>query len=566
MVMKYRYIVAVIVVGLVSVCCHDAAYAQNNRRVEVTTTYIPEMEPVTKLMAPTVIEDDTPIVPDISYNIVPDTWQFDLESHTFKPATATYWDFNRSKQFYAKLGGGYPMLTNGIVRYATQNARVGYFGVGIDHLGDFAQRSNELGMERFMKHSYSMQNNVDIYGGVFAGRRMFDAGVSYDYNIFNRYAELSPEVARLHFHDVGLNLCFGDNFANLSRLNFAVELHGNYWAHQLPGSTNDEELGYAQLYSAGGSLHLARNLRQNRVDIKAGYDMWSQFEGGNYRDTRFWLGVDFSRRFHIFELEAGLKYMYDKVAMRDKASHFVMPRVRLLVDLQKAAFAPYIELNTTVAQNGVSSLFKQNPYIDYVTMRESIDAMPNTRSYDLALGFTGTAWKSRFAYRAYVGANFMRDQLFWYVANTGLFGVDAGDNNRIFFGVELSLQPVSGLSIDASFRAHADNTSATPYQIAESKMVADMNIEYTHRRWKVYASADVIGRKEWSQQVDSEGNAPVIFSMPTKVDLGVGVSFRATNSVEIYVNGRNLLDSKIFDFAYYYRAGIGFDAGVKLNF
>lgn len=550
--------------GVVS-CSFDTASAQENRRVEVTTAYIPEIAPVTKLMAPTVIEDDNPITPDISYNIVPDTWQINLESHTFKPATATYWDFNRSKQFYAKIGGGYPMLTTGVVRYATQNTRVGYFGIGIDHVGDFAQRSNSLGMERFMKHSYTMNNRFDIYGGVFAGRRMFDMGARYNYDIYNRYAELKESVTRLHFHDAGLNMRYGDNFSNLARLNFAIEAHGDYWAHRLPSDMAGCTVTYAQLYNAGGSVHLARKLRQSRVDIKAGYDMWSQVEGGDYRDTRFWLGVDYARRFYIFDFEAGLRYMYDKVKMREKASHFVMPRVRLLVDLQKAAFVPYLELNTTVTQNGVSSLFRINPYIDYATMAERIATMPNTRSYDLSIGFSGTAWQSRFAYRAYIGANFMRDQLFWYITEVGLFGVDTGDNNRLFCGVELLLKPVSGLTIDASFRAHADNAE-TPYYASESKMTADLNIEYTHRRWKVYASADVIGRREWSGMVDVSGAAPIAFSVPTCVDLGVGVSFRATNSFELYANGHNLLNRSICDFAYYYRMGIGFDAGVKLNF
>ena len=562
--MRYRYIASFVVVVVSLLSPYNVAQAQENRRIEVTTTYIPEIEPVTKLMAPTVIEDDNPISPDITYNIVPDTWQMNLESHTFKPATATYWDFNRSKQFYARLGAGYPMLTTGVVRYATQNTRVGYFGVGIDHMGDYAQRSNETGMERFMKNSYNMTNRVDIYGGVFAGSRMFDVDLRYDYDIYNRYAELTEEVPRLHFHDVGLALRFGDNFANLSYLNFAIEAHGDYWAHRLPG-VETASGGYIQLYNAGGSVHLARNLRQSRVDIKAGYDMWSQLEGGAYRDMRFWIGADYAQRIYIFDLQVGLKYMYDKVAMRKKPSHFVMPHVRLLADLQKAAFTPYLEFSTNVSQNGLSSLYKQNPYIDYRAMGERIESMPNTRSYDLALGFSGTAWKSRFAYRAYVGANFMRNQLMWYVTDVGLFGVDAGDNNRLFVGVELCLKPVSGLSIDASFRAHADNVSS-PYYASEPKWVADFNIEYTHRRWKIYALVDVIGRRKWSGMINADGDAPIAFSVPARVNMGVGVSYRATTSVELYANGHNLLNSQIYDFAYYYRSGIGFDAGVKLNF
>lgn len=558
--MKLNYITLFFAISIIGAATE--AVAQENRRVEVTTTYIPEVSPTNKLLAPTTIEDQTNIEPELEYHISPEMWQIDLESHTYKPAVASYWDFNRSKQAYVRLGGGYPLTTTGIVRYTLQNMRVGYIGVGINHSGDFAQRTNGNGVERFMANSYAMNNRVDLFGGLFAGRYMFEAKLNYDNDIFNRYAQLTENAPRLIFHKAGGEVRFGDNFANLKHLNFGVSLHGDYLAYRQPLMTG--EARSAQEYNIGGEARIAREFRQNRVDISVGYETWRQGAKGVYRDNRFVLGVDYARKFAIVDVEAGLAYMYDRVALRSKASHFIMPRVKVLVDLNKVAFVPFVELNTTVSQNGISSLYKQNPYIDFEAMQHTLDAMPNTRSYNLSLGFSGTAASSRIAYRAYVGANFMRNQLLWYVTSPGLFGVDTINNNRLFVGIEAEARPVGGLIIGVSFYAHADNEKSV-YTPSDSRMKACLNVEYTHRRWRVYAEADVIGKRVWSQMTTTN-ESNIAMSVPTKVDLKVGVSYRASQRVEIYANGLNLLNSNIYDFAYYYRNGIGFDAGIKLNF
>jgi hypothetical protein len=57
-----------------------------------------------------------------------------------------------------------------------------------------------------------------------------------------------------------------------------------------------------------------------------------------------------------------------------------------------------------------------------------------------------------------------------------------------------------------------------------------------------------------------------VFTTPTTVDLRAGISVRASQRVEIYADGYNLLNSRIYDYAYYYRNGAGFMAGVMIDF
>lgn len=534
--------------------------AQESKRVEITATYRPEVAPATKHVAPAHIDDAPSLDLELDYDVRPETWSIELEDYNFDAATATYWDYNRAKPFYLRVGAGAPLGSDLCLRYATHNSRLGYFGIGIEHDGDFISRSNVQGVERPIERSYDMRNGIAIHGGVNAGRQMFELSLTGDYDIYNRYAELAEVPFRSHLLNSALNLRYGDDFSDLSRLNFAVEVHGNYWAHPTP-MHGDVQLMFGE-GSVGGSLEFARAFGGNEVGINLGYDMWAGNATLNYRDVSFGGGVEYARRFGIVDLELGVEYLYDKVRGMERASHFVLPHARLLIDLKKAAFAPYIEFDTDVRHNNPSALYAKNPYIDEDT---TFSTLPNTRSYAVTAGFAGRLSAARFAYRAYVGGEFMSNYLFWYVPTPGLFGVEAAANNRLRFGAELEYRPVGDLLFAVGYHHHFDYHDEG-YVSCEPRFVVDALVEYRLSRFTLYVMSDIIGRREWRDMSREDG----LYATPAKVDLRAGISFRASHGFEIYVDGYNLLnrtgDTAIYDYAYYYRNGIGFMAGIKLSF
>ena len=117
--------------------------AQEHKQVEVTKNYTHEVSSAKKLTAPTEITDAPVIEPEIIYNVNPETWQVALEDHNFKPAKAGYADdFFRPQNFFARIAAGYPLGSDAAVRYTAHNKHLGYFGVGIDHEANFANRTN----------------------------------------------------------------------------------------------------------------------------------------------------------------------------------------------------------------------------------------------------------------------------------------------------------------------------------------------------------------------------------------------------------------------------------------
>ena len=91
-IMRYIYSRVVVAVVLLVASC-TMAYAQESKRVEISTTYRPEVEQATKLMVPTTIEDVPVINPDIEYNVVPQTWQVSLDTEDYEPVVMYNFDF-----------------------------------------------------------------------------------------------------------------------------------------------------------------------------------------------------------------------------------------------------------------------------------------------------------------------------------------------------------------------------------------------------------------------------------------------------------------------------------------
>ena len=77
--------------------------AQVEKQVEVTKAYVPRVGSAAKLPVEPDMTDTTRIRPEIDYTITPLSLQTTLTTRPIRPATVTYWEFNRPQPFYLKL-------------------------------------------------------------------------------------------------------------------------------------------------------------------------------------------------------------------------------------------------------------------------------------------------------------------------------------------------------------------------------------------------------------------------------------------------------------------------------
>ena len=94
---RYILTIAALVVSFI-------AFAQVNREVEVTKQYVPKLQAAQKLDMVTDKQDTVTIRPEIDYTITPKSFASALTTSKFRPATVTYWEFNKRYPIYVKVG------------------------------------------------------------------------------------------------------------------------------------------------------------------------------------------------------------------------------------------------------------------------------------------------------------------------------------------------------------------------------------------------------------------------------------------------------------------------------
>ena len=150
-------------------------WAQVEKHVEVTKDYVPDLAPALKLSFEPSMIDTAVLRPDIDYSITPQALAARLDVEPIRPATVTYWEFNRHRPLYLKLGAGWPFNTLGDLYVTTQHPGTGYLSGYANHEGIYADLRNRFGVET---PAGRMLNRVGVAAGKYFGRRTLEGEVA----------------------------------------------------------------------------------------------------------------------------------------------------------------------------------------------------------------------------------------------------------------------------------------------------------------------------------------------------------------------------------------------------
>ena len=95
-----------LIVAALAAVLPQLAAAQVEKQVEVTKAYVPKVESASKLPVQPDMTDTARMRPEIDYTITPLSLRTTLSTRPIRPATVTYWEFNRPLPFYVKAGAG----------------------------------------------------------------------------------------------------------------------------------------------------------------------------------------------------------------------------------------------------------------------------------------------------------------------------------------------------------------------------------------------------------------------------------------------------------------------------
>ena len=551
------------------------ATAQVEREVEVTKQYVPKLPAAKKMDFQPDMVDTVAIRPEIDYTIVPKSFASALSTEKFRPAKVTYWEYAKSYPFYIKAGVGYPLVSEVAAYASTNRADVGYLSAYVNHRGSYSdiQTINPITNTEFKGKAKQMSNRIGVNGGKYIGRYTFNGDVYYDADIFHRYAQPKSDDAidEINYENIAIAMSFGDSFADMSKVNFSIYAAADYYndkSEQLPDFERK-----MQQFSASAGLKLGRNIG-TKARLYAAFDYqgnyWLKFLE-NYGNSLFSGAVKFEYNLKsLLDIKAELKYCNDKLTGQ-KSRHHILPNVYVGFNVgQRDIFVPYVEVDSRLEQNSYQHLQQANPYI--MLRGSEYQPLPNTTIFNMRVGFTGHTTNNKLSYRLNANAAFMNDALYWINVNNIGFDVTTAAQNIITLNASLEYKPLSTLLLGAGFKWMLYDENFVDVENGKPNFEANFNIQYTHRKFAIGAKADIIGSRSWSFAGEYfEGDVRDNFTLhsytyPVCCDLGLTFDWFVAKQCTIYIEGRNLGNAKIYDYALYRRLGVGAVVGIKVQF
>lgn len=292
------------------------ASAQVEKRVEVTKAYVPSVEGASKLAVVPDMTDTVKMRPEIDYTITPLSLQTTLATRPIRPATVTYWEFNRPLPFYLKAGMGYPF--NSVLDFyaSSQNPGTGYVVGYVNHEGRYSKIGNDFGVKN---NSTRMLNRIGAAAGKYFGRHVLEGDLSYENRMYHRYGMyLAPDISAdavpgsmADYGDANIAVRFGDDFQDLSRVNFEIAIRGGmFFDHSEWPDYNDK----ARQTTLETHAKIARAFGRHRLAAEIGYErLAGQKALDEYNQQLIHAALRYGIEGGVVRLEVGADYYHDKV-------------------------------------------------------------------------------------------------------------------------------------------------------------------------------------------------------------------------------------------------------------
>ena len=583
-----RYIAILTLLCAVSL----SASAQVAKQVEVTKDYVPEIGTVHKMDVVPNMVDTITLRPEIDYTITPRSFASTLGTHRFKPATATYWEYQRRYPFYLKLGVGYPLNSVGDLYASAHRADVGYITGYANHYGQYSMLPYTNGADGKIykdNRSVQMNNKFGVMGGKYFGRYTLAGDVYYRMDLHHRYPLHNEEfkLRKVDSDDVCLNVSFGDSFADYSHLNFKIYASADYFRDK---SEQFVEGNNFQQMNVTGGLVLARAItKRSAMSLDIDYNGYYGLRSLNEYNNSI-VGAKLLYRYRsggLVDLNVGAKvyYDYNPADAQKKSRWHAFPVMNLSLNIGDHGYAvPYVEVDGQLQNNSYYSLSRQNPYVAVLGegngLLQADKVVPNTELYNVRFGVSGHTENSKFAYRFYANMSFMKNAIYWYNVNQIFFDVVSANRNIWSLCGALDYRPISELMITAQIKGSLYNNYAkigeTLLDGAMPDFEALVRARYNHKKFTVGLTAELCGATQWTWvQNDAlfgvESPAPMSigrFTAPVSLNLSLYADWHITKSCTVYAEGNNLIGDVMptYRWAFYREMGASFTVGVKVQF
>lgn len=531
-----------------------ASMAQVAKHVEVQKDYTPTINSAQKLSITPDMTDTVKMRPDIDYTITPRSYETSLMTQNFKPATITYWDFKRSRPFYARAAFGAPLTSEADAYVSTFNKDKGYAMAYLNHWGDYRKRpmlnTGELRGDGRME----MSNRVGGRAGLFVGPRRLEVDLYGDDQVRHRYPTTGDLI---HFGKANAKLRFGDDFTDLSRWNFNIELGGGLFYN----GKSEDKFNESNLIA---KVALGKMVGQHVLRLHAGYEgVYGSGMLDMYQNNSLMAGARYGISGNRFEFLLGADYYHDKVSNATTSPHHILPYLRMTWKNTSAGFVPFVEVDGQIIRHDFSSVIYENPYLRRMSSTgEQLSTIPNERVYNGRIGFCGSLGKSIFSYSLSAELSLADEHLYWYSRGADYFFTAAYQHSLHVDG-QMKLRPANWFEAEANVGMFAWENYDSYYSNRPS-FEFDVDLRYIGRKVTAGVNLGYMSSIKWLTMTDQEQMS--FIKTDSTFTLGLEAEWRINERWAVFVEGRNLTGSRVYEWLHYYIDSPQGIAGVKFSF
>lgn len=566
-----RYIVALIALGTaITVKAQDL-----DPTVTVTRQYKGKLIEVTKPEVAVTVPDSLRVFDlDIDYSIFDNPYKGAYEFNPYLMDIKPQADGFYGNEFYVRAGAGYalcptvdivwtPKTSNKfkISLYASHDSHIGQYNnvsISSDQSGNWLVHQEGDGKWKgYDLHTEAgMNGRIDWYSGLMS----FDLG----YYGIHTQSNLAASPFQRGYNAADLGLKVASKYDPERSLSYGVSARYRF-AHE--SSADNMKLAYP-----GPEENGRQHIVSHGLDLDASFGMTVNDYGRVSLDLD--ASVEALSGLYDYVSVAGLtpKYEYDRGPLRvvagldvafpirgkiggngSGAGQIIYPEVEVNLELVKDNLNVYLEADGGPELNSYADMLASEHFFSPVFNSDKsrfIDA--EIKRYGLKFGLEGKI--SRFFYDLAVGYDDYSAMPFYAMKDNVLLP-------SLVYGAAQGMTAQMRLGWKAEFLDIEGRFSWNGYKVpvavfAPSKFAADLNVRYNWRR-RVYAGVYC----EFASARHSES-----LSLPYYVDLGVGLEYRATRKLSVWVKGANLMNMTIQRAPVYVEPGINFTAGICLDF
>jgi hypothetical protein len=581
--MKKLIIIAIVLLTV------GKAMAQDDitKQMEVTRAYTPKVGRAAKLPVEPRMVDTVRLRPSIQYSITPTAWQTVFETDKYAPAHLSVATYQKNRPLYVKAGLGYPFQTTTDLYFNPYIGDHSTFGMWLNHRGSYSRIENEVGLK---PRSTEMLNGVGLYGSKDFGRRRLEGVVSYDHRIYNAYGVAATDLVApagttynfseqfaLNYGYILGKLSFGDTFTDLSRFNFGIGIDlgaahsdSSFYQFDMNGCLKFGKMYGRHGFEVGLSERAAINRNRLIVGVSPGWGSVAVNLNPNYLLSA-----------GKFSLRAGVDIFYIESSVNNVANLVPLPRISASLNLADGGFVPYLTLSTELLDGSEQALLRRNPY--------SRGSAPMGWSHDARVGFSGSTGEV-FSYRLWGGASWLSNFTMFEGFQDGRH-TQEGDNNSyefysLFFqplttngmkytvGAELGLNNLGGFSATLHGAWYGYELDGMTFASGMPSWDVGLQLAYEGKRFAVRAGLDVMGERQFLDYTPLTTTALLfgrtmgesVTSLGATIDVSLGAEYSLSETLGVFVEGRNLANQRLYPFAHYTGLGANLMLGIKATF